>query len=190
MLEKYGESVRDLKDKDGVMEAVLEDHCKKIIAFTGSNGNSTQFEAIFREVESRGFPCREPKFVRVVFVDKDQTDGHYVQTAHVKVVFYEGSSDEPDILDKLMMKSDLPVLKMNETTIRMSSKGTIDETDFSPIQEEQSPLTSRLSSLTPAPPRGVSNVMSQDHVTPDSEPLPRRHFKRVHHLGVHHSETL
>ena len=180
MLEKYGDRVRNLKDKDEVIEAALEDHCKEIIGFTGSNGNGIQFEAIFREIESRGFPCREPKFVRVVFADKDLADGHSVQTAHVKVVFYEGSSDDPDILGKLMMKSDLPVLKKRPTcneipTRRMSSEGTIDEPDFSPIQEEQSPLTSRpSSSLTPAPPRGVSNLKPQDHVTPGSEPLPRK----------------
>ena len=164
MLEKYGDRVRDLKDKDEVMEAVLEDHCKEIIAFTGST-RILEFETIFREVESRGFPCREPKFVRVVFAGKDQADSHCVETAHVKVVFYEGSADEPDILGKLMMKSDLPVLKLNRRT---SSEGAIDETDFTPIQEEQSPLTSRpSSSLTPATPRG----MSQGHVAPGSEPL-------------------
>ena len=180
MLEKYGDRVRDLRNKEEVMEAVLENHCKEIIALTGSNGNSIQFKTILREVESRAFPCREPKFVRVVFADKDLAEGHCVETAHVKVVFYDGSSDDPDILGKLMMKSDLPVLKKRPTsneipTRRMSSEGTIDEPDFSPIQEEQSPLTSRpSSSLTPAPPHGVSNLKSQDHVTPDSEPLPRK----------------
>ena len=174
MLKKYGDQVRDLKDKDEVMAAALEDHCKEIIAFTGSNGNGIQFDTIFREVESRGIPCREPKFVRVVFADKDLADDHCIETAHVKVVFYEGSADEPDILGKLMMKSDLPVLKMNERHI--PPEGNIDEPDFSPIQEEQSPLTSRPPSLTPAPPHGVSNMMSQDHVATatGSEPLPRK----------------
>ena len=168
MLEKYGDRVRDLRNKEEVMEAVLENHCKEIIALTGSNGNSIQFKTILREVESRAFPCREPKFVRVVFADKDLADGHCIETAHVKVVFCDGSSDDPDILSKLMMKSDLPVLKMNEiSTRRMSSEGTVDEPDFSPIQEEQSPLSSRPPSLTPAPPRGVP----QGHVAPAPELL-------------------
>ena len=112
--------------------------------------------------------------MHVVFADNDQADGHCVETAHVKVVFCDGSSDKPDILDKLMMKSDLPVLKMNETNRRMSSEGTIDEPDFCPIQESSYLLqttTTHTCSTT-----WCVQTQSRYHANH------MIHCKRVHHL--------
>ena len=145
--------VRDIKNKDEMITAVLDPLCKEVYAFAGSNG-STDWDEIFKEIETRGFPnsVQSQKITRVIFTDSDPTDGHCVETGRVKVVFYEGKHDEPDIIAKLMM-IDRPVLKKEMP--QRPSQGTLDtqdsrqsrnEPDFSPIDEEHIPPGSSESS--------------------------------------------
>ena len=147
MLDKYKDQVRELKSKDEIITALLDPHCKEILAFAGSNG-TTDWEGIFKETESRAFPTTDsPKITRVIFSDSDPAEGQCVETGRVKFVYFVGKPDEPDILEKLMMKGDLPVFKKDSHQRYPSSDATLltqdsrNETDHpSPINEEERTL--------------------------------------------------
>ena len=125
MLDKYKDQVRELKSKDEIITALLDPHCKEILAFAGSNG-TTDWEGIFKETESRAFPTTDsPKITRVIFSDSDPAEGQCVETGRVKFVYFVGKPDEPDILEKLMMKGDLPVFKKDSHQRYPSSDATL-----------------------------------------------------------------
>ena len=169
MLGKYKDQVRDLKNKEEIIAAVLDQPCKEIIAFAGSNGN-TDWEEIFKEIESRSFPIEPPKITRVIFSDSDPAEGQCVETGRVKFVHVVGKPDEPDILEKLMMKGDLPVLKKDSHQRYPSSDATQisrDEPDYrTPIDEEEH--TPQTPSESPA----VTHVKSEINLSGSTNSTP------------------
>ena len=61
----------------------------------------------------------------MIFSDSDPAEGQCVETGRVKFVYFVGKPDEPDILEKLMMKGDLPVFKKDSHQRYPSSDATL-----------------------------------------------------------------
>ena len=178
MLNKYKDQVHDLKDKGELISALLDPHCLEIIAFTGYN---FYWEEVFREIDSRAFPIPDsPKITRVIFSDSDPAEGHCVETGRMKFVYFVGKPDEPDILEKLMMKGDIPVLKKDSHQRYPSSDATLltqdsrNEPDYpSPIdEEERTPRAPKASCSTHSESPTVTHVVSEFNLSGSANSTP------------------
>ena len=144
MLDKYKDNVRELKTEEEVTEAYRNEQCKEIYVLSDLNGNGS-ISSLLVQLESRGFPRRElPKVTWVVFEEKDHINNHRVELSHVNVIYHEGDPNDPDIVEQLMTKIDLPPVERSSSHHRYHSapEATGEAVDYSsyqgvsPIREE------------------------------------------------------